>query len=163
MRTIRQDTHPPRRAFIRFAILSFLVAVIIRWYWGNANACFVTVIVICIAGAVVTAIGVYHVDITDTLFHRLLRLLLATVAGFTSAILLIPTRGPFNMLTFLVHWGIVSVITFVAVDMVTLAAWAAFKNSRQFGSDHHCRRCGYDLTGNTSGICPECGKLIGDG
>ncbi|HVP12160.1 MAG TPA: hypothetical protein VMV94_13365 [Phycisphaerae bacterium] len=21
----------------------------------------------------------------------------------------------------------------------------------------HCRRCGYDLTGNTSGRCPECG------
>ena len=21
----------------------------------------------------------------------------------------------------------------------------------------HCRKCGYDLTGNTSGICPECG------
>jgi len=25
---------------------------------------------------------------------------------------------------------------------------------RKFG---HCRRCGYDLTGNLSGVCPECG------
>lgn len=24
----------------------------------------------------------------------------------------------------------------------------------------HCAKCGYDLTSNTSGICPECGKLI---
>src|SRR5262245_24466128 len=24
----------------------------------------------------------------------------------------------------------------------------------------HCRRCGYDLTGNTSGVCPECGTAI---
>lgn len=24
----------------------------------------------------------------------------------------------------------------------------------------HCRACGYDLTGNVSGICPECGKPI---
>jgi len=23
-----------------------------------------------------------------------------------------------------------------------------------------CRNCGYDLTGNTSGVCPECGKPI---
>jgi hypothetical protein len=23
-----------------------------------------------------------------------------------------------------------------------------------------CRSCGYDLTGNTSGVCPECGKPI---
>ena len=25
----------------------------------------------------------------------------------------------------------------------------------------HCRECGYDLTGNESGTCPECGNRIG--
>jgi predicted RNA-binding Zn-ribbon protein involved in translation (DUF1610 family) len=24
----------------------------------------------------------------------------------------------------------------------------------------HCLRCGYDLTGNVSGVCPECGVKI---
>ena len=24
-----------------------------------------------------------------------------------------------------------------------------------------CRKCGYDLTGNVSGVCPECGKGVG--
>ena len=24
----------------------------------------------------------------------------------------------------------------------------------------HCRKCGYDLTGNVSGRCPECGKAV---
>ncbi len=24
----------------------------------------------------------------------------------------------------------------------------------------HCRKCGYDLTGNVSGVCPECGERI---
>ena len=24
----------------------------------------------------------------------------------------------------------------------------------------HCQRCGYDLTGNVSGVCPECGEGI---
>jgi len=24
----------------------------------------------------------------------------------------------------------------------------------------HCQYCGYDLTGNVSGRCPECGKAI---
>jgi hypothetical protein len=24
----------------------------------------------------------------------------------------------------------------------------------------HCRQCNYDLTGNTSGACPECGKEV---
>ena len=23
----------------------------------------------------------------------------------------------------------------------------------------HCKKCGYDLTGNVSGRCPECGKV----
>jgi hypothetical protein len=25
----------------------------------------------------------------------------------------------------------------------------------------HCRKCAYDLTGNTSGVCPECGTPYG--
>lgn len=24
-----------------------------------------------------------------------------------------------------------------------------------------CERCGYDLTGNVSGVCPECGNPVG--
>ena len=24
----------------------------------------------------------------------------------------------------------------------------------------HCQSCGYDLTGNVSGVCPECGVRI---
>lgn len=24
----------------------------------------------------------------------------------------------------------------------------------------HCRKCGYDLTGNASGVCPECGISV---
>jgi len=27
-------------------------------------------------------------------------------------------------------------------------------------SPGHCRKCGYDLTGNESGVCPECGERI---
>ena len=29
-------------------------------------------------------------------------------------------------------------------------------------SNPRCRRCGYDLTGNQSGICPECGTPIAE-
>ena len=27
----------------------------------------------------------------------------------------------------------------------------------ELNDPHFCRRCGYDRTGNQSGICPECG------
>jgi hypothetical protein len=32
---------------------------------------------------------------------------------------------------------------------------------RRFASITHCMGCGYDLTGNLSGRCPECGMTIG--
>jgi hypothetical protein len=31
---------------------------------------------------------------------------------------------------------------------------------RLFVTDRFCKGCGYDLTGNVSGICPECGRSI---
>jgi rubrerythrin len=32
-----------------------------------------------------------------------------------------------------------------------------------WGKSETCRRCGYDLTGNTSGVCPECGTTDSTG
>ncbi len=38
----------------------------------------------------------------------------------------------------------------------TVVGW---KRCRSF-SVGHCRACGYDLTGNVSGTCPECGTAV---
>jgi hypothetical protein len=43
---------------------------------------------------------------------------------------------------------------FAAVAVPTLLAWRFWPKPIKPG---HCR-CGYDLTGNTSGVCPECGQ-----
>jgi len=32
-----------------------------------------------------------------------------------------------------------------------------------FARRGRCERCGYDLTGNVSGVCPECGRRLGGG
>lgn len=29
-----------------------------------------------------------------------------------------------------------------------------------WGEPDFCRSCGYDLTGNVSGVCPECGRKL---
>lgn len=45
----------------------------------------------------------------------------------------------------------------------TLAAWglvAVLIFARRGCPPNCCNECGYDLTGNTSGICPECGASI---
>jgi hypothetical protein len=45
--------------------------------------------------------------------------------------------------------------------IILLAAATAFLWYRDRPTPRsHCRQCGYDLTGNESGVCPECGTRI---
>ena len=46
-------------------------------------------------------------------------------------------------------------IPFLAVAFPTAFLW--YSDRRRFPPGH-CQRCGYDLTGNVSGRCPECGR-----
>ncbi|MHC4610757.1 MAG: hypothetical protein ACYS7M_10475, partial [Planctomycetota bacterium] len=41
-----------------------------------------------------------------------------------------------------------------------LAAMMLLAGRRRVAKPGHCRSCGYNLQGNTSGICPECGQEI---
>ena len=45
----------------------------------------------------------------------------------------------------------------VALLLLTLWLWHRGRRRPRPG---HCRRCDYDLTGNVSGVCPECGTPI---
>ena len=47
-------------------------------------------------------------------------------------------------------------LPFIAVGIPTAGLWWIDRRHPAPGS---CR-CGYDLTGNTSGVCPECGQLV---
>jgi hypothetical protein len=56
-------------------------------------------------------------------------------------------------------------IVFVSAMTVIPAAvliWIGAILSRQEmrGTPGYCSKCGYCLTGNTSGVCPECGTRI---
>jgi hypothetical protein len=44
--------------------------------------------------------------------------------------------------------------------IVAVAAAGTVLSWRRRPRAGHCAACGYDLTGNTSGICPECGVPI---
>ena len=43
----------------------------------------------------------------------------------------------------------------LVIGLPTCLLW--WRNRRRFPHGH-CRNCGYDLTGNVSGRCPECGE-----
>jgi hypothetical protein len=44
------------------------------------------------------------------------------------------------------------------VDLVHWARWRRVRGREELGQ---CIGCGYDLTGNRSGVCPECGRDTG--
>lgn len=56
---------------------------------------------------------------------------------------------------YLVVYG--SVVTGFATAACSLWYRDTVRKSRLLDDPHRCRVCGYDLTGNVSGICPECG------
>jgi hypothetical protein len=45
------------------------------------------------------------------------------------------------------------------IVLCALSCWLLYRWKRASRPDH-CRTCGYDLTGNVSGICPECGTPV---
>jgi len=49
-------------------------------------------------------------------------------------------------------WGL-----FLVVALPTVFLW--WRDRRRIPPGH-CRNCGYDLTGNVSGVCPECGMAL---
>jgi hypothetical protein len=48
-------------------------------------------------------------------------------------------------------------LPFLLLLVPTVLLWQRDRRTRRPG---HCRRCDYDLTGNTTGRCPECGLEI---
>ena len=56
------------------------------------------------------------------------------------------------------EWCFVASISFFALSVACQAAHV-LSTKRIRGKGKPCVNCGYDLRGNTSGICPECGGL----
>ena len=57
-------------------------------------------------------------------------------------------------------WKIVSVPLWMPLAVVAIPTAFLFWRESRCIPPGHCQRCGYDLTGNVSGKCPECGKPI---
>ena len=61
------------------------------------------------------------------------------------------------------HIRDVSIIAMIALCFVFgVVVWPMVRQRERerLAKAGRCARCGYDLTGNTSGICPECGTTV---
>jgi hypothetical protein len=56
-------------------------------------------------------------------------------------------------------WGRMAGLLAIAASIL---AWYRMDRPREIRAERlekgQCLRCGYDLTGNVSGVCPECGR-----
>jgi len=57
-------------------------------------------------------------------------------------------------------WTVVALCVLPLAGMRIGGRWRCYWQRFHAKRKGHCRRCGYDLTGNVSGICPECGTSI---
>ncbi len=57
-----------------------------------------------------------------------------------------------------VHFNILVLVAFLAATSFML--WSVRRRWLGVAPAGHCRHCAYDLTGNESGVCPECGAPV---
>lgn len=67
-------------------------------------------------------------------------------------------KGNYEVIIRIPLWLILTVVALLGVPFMVLG-----KRSRHDAGHPKCRRCGYDLTGNASGVCPECGMPMTPG
>ena len=56
-----------------------------------------------------------------------------------------------------VLWAVIKPLLLVVPALAALALYAGLRARSAGRGLNRCPRCGYDLTGNVSGVCPECG------
>jgi len=76
----------------------------------------------------------------------------------------VPTNGATFLLNYLFVWRAdcwrIPFWAIVVVELFVPSMWVRRKWKSRVTPNGACGKCGYDLTGNTSGVCPECGERI---
>ena len=92
------------------------------------------------------------------------------ITAALSLLLLLATKrimqiNDFTLFVAFVLWAVASwfhhvfiCVLFAILPIIWFINW--LKTRRRLAMLGKCRACGYDLTGNTTGECPECGVVV---
>jgi hypothetical protein len=69
-----------------------------------------------------------------------------------------PNSGKQNSVVPLTEAGVPNWLLTILLLLYPLVAWV--RRRRRCIPQGHCQQCGYSLTGNTTGRCPECGHVV---
>jgi predicted RNA-binding Zn-ribbon protein involved in translation (DUF1610 family) len=160
-RLVEEDPGAPTAALRTYAAAVLLGSAAIRLMTRRSG--FWEGIALCGLGLIPLAYCYYYVAPTHEILRRGFRIRLSAVAALGCGILLshpglrVRSLDLVNAVVFALVGGIV---THLIILLVGSLVDALFGRIRRFMNPAECRTCGYDLTGNTSGLCPECGSSV---
>ena len=83
------------------------------------------------------------------------------VVGLIVGLIVIPTFEYYGFGDPFISEYLIPASILLGFVVAAVAAWKAYRFSRwEKYAKGMCRKCGYDLRGNTSGVCPECGATV---
>ncbi len=160
-RIVEENIEAPAGALRTYAIVVLVSATLIRLLTQSSG--FLESMCLCGFAPLLVVHCYYHVGSENEHLRRRFRIYLSALTALGCAILL--SHGGLRVLSFdLVNAVVHGVGGGVATHLIGLIVGAVadlfLDRVRRFVNPQECRACGYDLTGNISGICPECGTSV---
>jgi hypothetical protein len=151
MRVIDENLDAPRTLLLKYAVICLPIALFIRLLIRSDG--FLECLVLLATVPIATLFIYYHVSSFQRRLRAGFRFRLTILVGMVCAVL----QSHVGMAN-AVFYGVVGGLVGHVLGMLAAAtADLVFAQIRQFARAGHCRKCDYDLTGNESGQCPECG------
>lgn len=150
-----------RRRLLSLPFLSLYSAAVLavildacRQRWGSAS--WFPIAIGVAAALAIIPLRHFLVRGLSTGVNRDLYCIVAFAFGAILSLIPLPFLGRNEMLLILMSLAMSTLFGWACLGV--LFQWPGFRTPRM---PHECDRCGYDLTRNVSGVCPECGTPIG--
>jgi len=159
-RRISENTGAVSRLLFFYAAIAIALSLADRLFLPRGDAFLVKLGVLCVAALGAVTHCVYHIR-PDSRGERIaFVVLVAAINGLCCTM-----SATFSLRSVDRYIGELWALAVAgaAPTFVTSMVWMPFANRlvgrwREFIKPGQCRNCGYDLTGNVSGRCPECGE-----